>query len=66
MTEVRGEESVALSKNDLVALYRRRARNYDLTANVYYLIGYREWAYRKRAVAALQLGLGDDLSPLER
>ena len=41
------------------ALYRKRARNYDWTANLYYLIGYREWAYRRRAVAALHLGLGD-------
>ena len=41
------------------ALYRKRARNYDWTANLYYLIGYREWAYRRRAVAALHLGPGD-------
>jgi len=34
------------------ALYRKRARDYDWTANLYYLIGYLEWAYRRRAVAA--------------
>jgi len=41
------------------ALYRTRARNYDWTANLYYLIGYREWAYRRRAVSALRLAAGD-------
>ena len=50
---------MVLSKDDLIALYRKRAPNYDFTANLYYLIGYREWAYRKRAVDALQLSLGD-------
>ncbi|GAB4390420.1 MAG: hypothetical protein Kow0025_22320 [Thermodesulfovibrionales bacterium] len=48
-----------MKKEDIVALYRRRAGNYDLTANLYYLIGYREWAYRREAVSALGLGRGD-------
>ena len=43
----------------IVALYRRRAKNYDFTANLYYLFGYREWAYRRQAVEALQLRPGD-------
>lgn len=47
------------SKDDLIALYRKRATNYDIRANLYYLIGFREWAYRKRAIAALQLRRGD-------
>lgn len=59
MSEGRGAEGMVLSKDDLVALYRKRAPNYDFTANLYYLIGYRQWAYRKLAVDALQLGLGD-------
>ena len=46
-------------KEDLIEIYRRRAKNYDITANLYYLIGFREWAYRKEAVNALNLGLGD-------
>lgn len=45
----------AASRSELVDLYRRRARTYDFTANLYYLIGFREWAYRKRAVEALEL-----------
>src|SRR6266481_4849461 len=40
------------------AVYRRRARFYDWSVNTYYLIGFRWWAYRRRAIAALQLGRG--------
>lgn len=48
-----------LTKNELVALYQKRAKNYDLFANLYYLIGFRELAYRKKAVTALNLKPGD-------
>ena len=47
------------SKDDLINLYRKRAKHYDITANIYYLIGFREWAYRKLAVSALSLTRGD-------
>lgn len=50
---------MALSRSELAALYRKRAKRYDWTANLYYLIGFREWAYRKKAVAALRLKRGD-------
>lgn len=50
---------MALSKREIRSLYRRRAGNYDLTANLYYLLGFREWAYRERAVRALELRPGD-------
>ncbi len=43
----------------LAALYRRRAKHYDITANLYYLIGFREQAYRRKAVQALNLQRGD-------
>jgi SAM-dependent methyltransferase len=36
-------------------VYRRRARFYDWLVNAYYLIGFRWWAYRRRAVTALRL-----------
>ena len=39
-------------------IYRRRARFFDWSVNAYYLIGFRWWAYRHRAVAALQLQPG--------
>ncbi|MFO7607128.1 MAG: class I SAM-dependent methyltransferase [Desulfurivibrionaceae bacterium] len=50
---------MALSKDGLRKLYRKRAAAYDFTANLYYLIGFREAAYRKKAVAALALEPGD-------
>jgi hypothetical protein len=31
---------------------------YDLTAHFYYLIGFREWSYRKRAIRTLRLQPG--------
>lgn len=50
---------MAFKKNELVDLYRKRAPNYDLSANLYYLLGFREWAYRKKAARALRLEPGD-------
>lgn len=50
---------MALDKGEIRDLYGRRAARYDLTANLYYLLGFREWAYRRRAVAALGLERGD-------
>jgi ubiquinone/menaquinone biosynthesis C-methylase UbiE len=50
---------MALTKSQLRDLYRVRAANYDFSANLYYLIGFREVSYRKRAVAALGLSRGD-------
>lgn len=46
---------------EIVRLYRKRARLYDFSANLYYLIGFREQAYRKRAVRALELRPGDSV-----
>jgi len=48
-----------LSKSDLVTLYRKRAGAYDFSANLYYLIGFREAQYRKHAIAQLNLKTGD-------
>lgn len=50
---------MALTKSHLRELYRRRAARYDFTANLYYLVGFREARYRKRAVSALGLKRGD-------
>ncbi len=47
-----------LTREEIVALYRRRASRYDLTANLYYLVGFRENAYRSEAVHALRLARG--------
>ena len=50
---------MALNKNQIVELYRKRAANYDWAANLYYLIGLREYKYRKLAVRQLRLKPGD-------
>jgi ubiquinone/menaquinone biosynthesis C-methylase UbiE len=47
------------TKEEVLGVYRKRARRYDFTANAYYVLGFREWAYRKRAIAALGLRPGD-------
>lgn len=53
------ETTVAFSPAQVRELYGKRAKWYDLSANAYYLLGFREWAYRKKAVAALDLSPGD-------
>lgn len=53
-----------LSKQEIVEVYRRRAGWYDFTANLYYLVGFREWAYRRKAVDALALKPGDTVVEL--
>ena len=50
---------MALAKNRIAEIYRKRARYYDYSANFYYLIGIREFAYRRIAVEALKLEHGD-------
>lgn len=53
-----------LSKQEIANLYRRRAKRYDFTAQLYYLAGFREWAYRTKAVEALALKRGDTVVEL--
>ncbi|MGD8741579.1 MAG: class I SAM-dependent methyltransferase [Desulfobacterales bacterium] len=50
---------MALDKISVAQLYQKRAGNYDISANLYYLIGIREFAYRKNAADALKLERGD-------
>jgi hypothetical protein len=38
-----------LEKSNVITTYRKRAQNYDFTANLDYLIGFREWVYRQQA-----------------
>ena len=44
--------------------YRKRARHYDFTSSLYYLIGFRIEAYRRQAIAALKLQPGDTVVDL--
>lgn len=53
-----------LYKEHIIRIYQKRATNYDITANLYYLFGYREWAYRRMAVEALKLKQGDTVLDL--
>lgn len=46
-------------KAEMKALFDRRAARYDVTANLFYLAGFREFRYRKKAVEALGLHSGD-------
>ena len=50
---------MALDKEAIARLYKKRAGRYDMSANAYYLFGVREFAYRKMAVQALNLEQGD-------
>lgn len=47
------------TRESVNAVYRKRARFYDISANLYYLIGFREQAYRRMAVGKLGLRPGD-------
>ncbi len=48
-----------LTTKELLQLYQKRARRYDFSAKLYCLIGFREWKFRKKAVAGLNLERGD-------
>ncbi len=52
---------MALDKDEVRDLYRKRAKHYDFSANLYYLIGFRETKYRKMAISQLVLKPGDTL-----
>lgn len=45
--------------NTLISLYRSRANQYDLSARLFPLVGFRQGAYRSRAIQALHLQPGD-------
>ena len=52
----------------MISIYRKRAKRYDWTPLLLYLIGFRHWTYRKRVVEALGLKKGDTVyvSEVER
>jgi demethylmenaquinone methyltransferase/2-methoxy-6-polyprenyl-1,4-benzoquinol methylase len=47
------------AQDHVTRTYRKRARHYDLTARLYYLVGYPQRTHRRMAVQALQLQPGD-------
>jgi len=48
-----------LSQGQLRRVYQKRSQWYDVTANLYCVVGFREQAYRRMAVRALGLHEGD-------
>jgi ubiquinone/menaquinone biosynthesis C-methylase UbiE len=48
----------------MISIYRKRAKRYDRTTLLLYLIGFRHWTYRKRAVEVLCLKKGDTVVDL--
>lgn len=55
---------MVFDKKSLIELYQKRAKYYDISANLYYLLGVREFAYRRIAVEALKLDRGDTVVEL--
>jgi ubiquinone/menaquinone biosynthesis C-methylase UbiE len=50
---------MSFTKAQIKRLYKKRAANYDVSANLYYVLGFRENKYRKIAVEKLGLKPGD-------
>jgi demethylmenaquinone methyltransferase/2-methoxy-6-polyprenyl-1,4-benzoquinol methylase len=48
-----------LTRQQITDLYRRRAKNYDLTVQLYNLLGFRIGSYRQEAIDSLHLKSGD-------
>lgn len=47
------------TRKHVIQKYRDGARYYDLVMTLYSLIGFRQWAYRRKAIQALRLRPGD-------
>jgi demethylmenaquinone methyltransferase/2-methoxy-6-polyprenyl-1,4-benzoquinol methylase len=50
---------MAFTPEEVASIYRKRASWYDIACNLFYLIGFRQWTFRRQAVAALNLNNGD-------
>jgi demethylmenaquinone methyltransferase/2-methoxy-6-polyprenyl-1,4-benzoquinol methylase len=60
----KGASTVALDKGEIVDLYRRRSKRYDITGKPYRPLGFRDGAYRRQAVAKPELEEGDTVVEL--
>jgi ubiquinone/menaquinone biosynthesis C-methylase UbiE len=54
-----GHDEAPPKIEEVLHVYRRRARWYDVTSHLYWLIGYRVDRYRREGVEALRLAPGD-------
>lgn len=55
---------MALNKNEVRDLYRKRAKRYDLSAQIYLLFGFNVKQYRQDTISALALKPGDSVVEL--
>lgn len=51
--------SVESAREHIIGVYHDRARRYDITAKLFYLVGYPQRSHRRKAVRALRLRPGD-------
>jgi len=58
------EAAMMLNKDETRDLYRRRAKRYDLSIQLYRLFGFEMERYRQDAISALGLGPGDQVVEL--
>lgn len=59
LTRTTAEPEKNAAGNEVIRVYSKRAARYNITANLYYLMGVRVDRYRKRSVEALRLRPGD-------
>jgi ubiquinone/menaquinone biosynthesis C-methylase UbiE len=64
VTVIASDESKSAESARLISLYRKRAKRYDRSAILLYLLGFRHEAYRKRAIKCLALEAGDTVVDL--
>lgn len=55
---------MAFTTREIERTYDKRAARYDVTANLYYLLGFREMEYRRRAIKELDLEPGQTVVEL--
>lgn len=53
-----------LGPDEVLGIYRRRARRYDVSSRLYWVVGYRLDLYRREGVEALRLSPGDTVVEL--
>jgi ubiquinone/menaquinone biosynthesis C-methylase UbiE len=64
VTVTASDGSKSAESAGLISVYRKRAKRYDRSAILLYLLGFRHEAYRKRAIGCLALKAGDTVVDL--
>lgn len=55
---------MAYSKNEIISIYKKRAKNFDFTSKLYAIFGFNEKYYRQLAVNSLELSSNDNVVEL--